>query len=56
MADRDGSLREIAAETVLGLDNAPITFPIAGVGSRVLAAILDGLLQLSLQIGAAFRT
>jgi uncharacterized RDD family membrane protein YckC len=41
----------IAAETVLGLDNAPLTLPVAGVGSRVLAAFLDGLIQGVLQIG-----
>jgi uncharacterized RDD family membrane protein YckC len=41
----------IAAEIVLGLDNAPLTLPVAGVGSRVLAAFLDGLIQGVLQIG-----
>jgi len=40
----------ISAETVLGLDNAPLTLPVAGVGSRVLAAFLDGLIQGVLQI------
>jgi uncharacterized RDD family membrane protein YckC len=40
----------IAAEIVLGLDNAPLTLPVAGVGSRVLAAFLDGLIQGVLQI------
>jgi uncharacterized RDD family membrane protein YckC len=40
----------LAAETVLGLDNAPLTLPVAGVGSRVLAALMDSLLQLVLQI------
>lgn len=51
MADRESSLSEIAAETVLGLDNAPLTLPVAGVGSRVLAALADGLIQGILQIG-----
>ncbi|MEX2383483.1 MAG: RDD family protein [Thermoanaerobaculia bacterium] len=51
LADRDGILPGIAAETVLGLDNAPLTLPVAGVGSRVLAAFLDGLIQGVLQIG-----
>ena len=41
----------IAAEIVLGLDNAPLTLPVAGVGSRVLAAFVDGLIQGVLQIG-----
>lgn len=41
----------IAAETVLGLDNAALTLPVAGVGSRVLAAFLDGLMQGVLQLG-----
>jgi uncharacterized RDD family membrane protein YckC len=41
----------IAAETVFGLDNAPLTLPVAGVGSRVLAGFLDGLIQGVLQIG-----
>jgi uncharacterized RDD family membrane protein YckC len=35
---------------VLGLDNAPLALPVAGVGSRVLAAFLDGLFQMLLQI------
>jgi len=51
LADRESSLSEIAAETVLGLDNAPLTLPVAGVGSRVLAALADGLIQGILQIG-----
>jgi len=50
LATRDGSTPRIAVETVLGLDNAPLTLPVAGVGSRVLAAFLDGLIQGVLQI------
>jgi uncharacterized RDD family membrane protein YckC len=36
--------------TILGLDNVFLTLPIAGVGSRVLAAFLDTLIQLVIQI------
>ena len=43
----------IAAETVLGLDNAVLTLPVAGVGSRVLAAFLYELIQGVLQIAWA---
>ncbi len=35
---------------MLGLDNVPLALPVAGVGSRVLAAFLDGLFQMILQI------
>jgi uncharacterized RDD family membrane protein YckC len=40
----------IAAETVLGLDNIPLELPIAGAGSRVLAAFIDFLIQGVIQI------
>jgi uncharacterized RDD family membrane protein YckC len=40
----------IAVETVLGLDNVPLDLPIAGVGSRVLAAFIDLLIQGIIQI------
>ena len=43
-------MSETAAETVLGLDNIPLEFPLAGVGSRVLAAFVDFLLQFVVQI------
>jgi uncharacterized RDD family membrane protein YckC len=39
-----------SAGTVLGLDNVPLDLPIAGVGSRVLAASLDYAIQAVLQI------
>jgi uncharacterized RDD family membrane protein YckC len=32
---------EIARETVLGIDNIPLELPVAGLGSRVLASIVD---------------
>ncbi len=38
------------AGTILGLDNVPLDLPIAGVGSRVLAAAIDYALQGVLQI------
>jgi uncharacterized RDD family membrane protein YckC len=50
LADRDGSLPGLAAETVLGLDNAPLMLPVAGVGSRVLAALMDSIFQFLLQL------
>lgn len=46
----DALAPEMAAETLLGLDNVPLELPIAGIGSRVLAAVLDYLIQLALQI------
>jgi uncharacterized RDD family membrane protein YckC len=36
--------------TILGLDNVFLTLPIAGVGSRVLAAFIDGFIQIAIQI------
>ena len=50
MADADEPGAGIAAETVLGLDNVPLDLPLAGVGSRVLAAFVDYLLQFVVQI------
>jgi uncharacterized RDD family membrane protein YckC len=50
LANREDALSGIAAETVLGLDNAALTLPVAGVGSRVLAALADGLIQGVLQL------
>lgn len=35
---------------MLGLDNAVLALPVAGVGSRMLAAFLDGLFQVVIQI------
>lgn len=51
LAYRDYVPSGITAETVLGLDNAPLRLPVAGVGSRVLAALVDELIQGILQIG-----
>ena len=50
MADANEPGAGIAAETVLGLDNVPLDLPLAGVGSRVLAAFVDYLLQFVVQI------
>ena len=50
MAEANEPGAGIAAETVLGLDNVPLDLPLAGVGSRVLAAFLDYLLQFVVQI------
>jgi len=47
---RDAGLPRTGAETVLGIDNVPLELPIAGVGSRILAAIIDYLIQTVLQI------
>ena len=40
--------------TVLGLDNVPVTLPVAGVGSRVLAAVFDYTAQFFLQLAWVF--
>jgi len=50
LADRTGPTPGIAVETVLGLDNVPLELPIAGVGSRVLAAFFDFLIQGAIQV------
>jgi len=50
LADGNEPGSGIAAETVLGLDNVPLDLPVAGVGSRVLAAFVDYLLQFVVQI------
>jgi uncharacterized RDD family membrane protein YckC len=50
LADGNEPGAGIAAETVLGLDNVPLDLPVAGVGSRVLAAFVDYLLQFLVQI------
>jgi uncharacterized RDD family membrane protein YckC len=50
LADANEPGPGIAAETVLGLDNVPLDLPLAGVGSRVLAAFVDYLLQFLVQI------
>jgi uncharacterized RDD family membrane protein YckC len=42
------------AGTVLGLDNVPLDLPIAGVGSRVLAAAIDYAIQAVLQLAWVF--
>lgn len=47
---RGAGLPQGGAETVLGIDNVPLELPIAGVGSRILAALLDYLIQAALQI------
>ena len=39
------SLSEIRRESILGLDNIRLDLPVAGVGSRVLAALLDYLVM-----------
>jgi uncharacterized RDD family membrane protein YckC len=55
-------LSEPSRETVLGIDNIPLDLPVAGLGSRVLAGIIDYLalglaslllLALAVAIGAA---
>jgi uncharacterized RDD family membrane protein YckC len=40
-----------APETVLGLDNVPLDLPVAGVGTRVLAAFLDYLVVMIVAVG-----
>lgn len=50
MADANEPGAGVAAETVLGLDNVPLDLPLAGVGSRVLAAFVDYGLQFVVQI------
>lgn len=51
MSERlDAGLPRTGAETVLGIDNVPMELPIAGVGSRILAVLLDYLIQTVLQI------
>jgi uncharacterized RDD family membrane protein YckC len=50
VTERGDSRPEVDPETVLGIDNVPLALPIAGVGSRVLAAFLDALIQAVLQL------
>lgn len=50
LSDRTDSSPVVPEGTILGLDNVFLTLPIAGVGSRVLAAFIDGLIQVAIQI------
>jgi uncharacterized RDD family membrane protein YckC len=43
-------MTEPSRETVLGIDNIPLDLPVAGLGSRTLAALID---YLALGVGAA---
>lgn len=45
-----------AAEAILGIDNIALELPIAGVGSRVLAAVLDLVVLFILEIAAFLGT
>lgn len=50
LPDRSDSSPAVPEGTILGLDNVFLTLPIAGVGSRILAAFVDGMIQFAIQL------